>query len=379
MATYLLTGGCGFIGSHLAEALLARGDAVRILDDLSTGKMENLRAGASFVLGDVSDPAAVRKAMDGVDGCFHLAAIASVERGVRELLATHRVNLSGTLAVFDAASPRRLPVVYASSAAAYGDAGPLPLEETTYPRPLSAYGADKLGCEQHARAAGQVHGLPSCGLRFFNVFGPRQDPKSPYSGVISIFCDRLSRGEGIDLYGDGEQTRDFIFVADVVAALMRAMDRASPEAPVLNVCTGQPTSVRALAETIASLCDTQLEVRNQPPRLGEIRHSLGSRERAQTVLGLGMPVSLREGLAATLDWMKEQPVAADGAAYRNSQTANVAGTAQSKAETAVMTSAATGQASRSETLPSDSEPTEASSGVAEGSLTSSQASSGSAR
>jgi len=348
VATYLLTGGCGFIGSHLAEALLARGDQVRVLDDLSTGKMENLRPGATLIRGDVSDAAAVRQAMADVDGCFHLAAIASVERGVRELLVTHRVNLSGTLAVFDAAARDRLPVVYASSAAAYGDAGPLPLEETTYPRPLSAYGADKLGCEQHARAAGQVHRLPTCGLRFFNVFGPRQDPKSPYSGVISIFCDRLSRGEGVDLYGDGEQTRDFIFVADVVAALLAAMDHASPEAPVFNVCTGQPTSVRMLAETVASLCDTPLEIRNRPARLGEIRHSLGSRGRAEASLGLGTPVGLRQGLAATLDWMRQNQ--APAAPYPSSERTSMTMPTQSTAETPTISSAASGHPS----LPSES-------------------------
>ena len=356
MATYLLTGGCGFIGSHLAQALLARGDAVRVLDDLSTGKEENLQPGATLVRGDVADAATVRDAMEGVDGCFHLAAIASVERGVQELLATHRVNLSGTLAVFDAASPHRLPVVYASSAAAYGDAGPLPLEETTHPRPLSAYGADKLGCEQHARAAGQVHRLPTCGLRFFNVFGPRQDPKSPYSGVISIFCDRISRGDAVDLYGDGEQTRDFIFVADVVAALLAAMDRATPEAPVFNVCTGNPTSVRRLAETIASLCGTPLDLREKPGRLGEIRHSLGSRAQAQAALALGTPVTLREGLSATLEWMRRPdgtPPHDDAgreeaarASYPNSQPTSRAIPTQSSADTPTISTAAKGQPSR---------------------------------
>lgn len=367
MATYLLTGGCGFIGSHLAEALLTRGDQVRVLDDLSTGKRDNLPPGVTLVEADVADAAAVREAMEGVDGCFHLAAIASVERGVRELLATHRVNLSGTLAVFDAASPRRLPVVYASSAAAYGDAGPLPLEETTYPRPLSAYGADKLGCEQHARAAGQVHRLPTCGLRFFNVFGPRQDPASPYSGVISIFCNRLSRGEPVDLYGDGEQTRDFIFVADVVAALLAAMDRASPEAPVLNVCTGRPTSVRALAETIGSILGSPPDIHSKPARLGEIRHSLGNRARAVETLGLGEPVALRDGLAATLEWMRGGEAAP---AYRSNQATSQPMTAQSRTDAPTMMSVASGQPSRSADTPSlaatsaDETPTTSSSATA---------------
>jgi UDP-glucose 4-epimerase len=232
LAYFLVTGGCGFIGSHLVVALVARGDRVRVLDDLSTGRRENLPPGVELVLGDVADPAAVRVAMAGVQGCFHLAAIASVERGVREWLVTHRANLSGSITVFDVARAEGgVPVVYASSAAIYGDQKRLPVSEDAIPRPLSAYGADKLGSEQHALVAGQVHGVPTMGLRFFNVFGPRQDPKSPYSGVISIFCDRLSRGEPIDIFGDGSQTRDFIFVADVVAGLLAAMPAASVEAP----------------------------------------------------------------------------------------------------------------------------------------------------
>jgi UDP-glucose 4-epimerase len=304
LATYLVTGGCGFIGSHLAAALVARGNDVRVLDDLSTGSVANLAPAATLIRGDVADPATVRRAMEGVDGCFHLAAIASVERGVREWLLTHRVNLSGTIAVLDAATQKRVPVVYASSAAVYGDASAIPLDEECYPRPLSAYGADKLGCEQHARAAGQVHSVPSVGLRFFNVFGPRQDPRSPYSGVISIFCDRLSRGEPVDVFGDGGQTRDFVYVADVVAALLASMDQASTAAPVYNVCTGEPTSVLALAETVASLCGTALRVQPRPPRSGEIRHSVGSPLRARAALKLPAPWLLRDGLAETIAWQR---------------------------------------------------------------------------
>jgi UDP-glucose 4-epimerase len=257
------------------------------------------------VRGDVADPDAVRRAMEGAAGCFHLAAIASVERGVREWLGTHRVNLSGTVAVLEAAARLGgVPVVYASSAAVYGDCAALPLAEDAPTRPLSAYGADKLGCEQHARVAGVVHGVPSLGLRFFNVFGPRQDPGSPYSGVISIFCERISQGEQVTIFGDGGQTRDFVFVADVVEALLRAMEKASVAAPVLNVCTGKPTTVRALAQAIAGLCGAPLEARSAPARTGEIRDSQGSPERARAVLGLGAPRPLESGLAQVLDWLR---------------------------------------------------------------------------
>ena len=304
MPHYLVTGGCGFIGSHLCDALRRRGDAVRVLDDLSTGHRGNLAPGASLIVGDIADPAAVRAATEGVDGIIHLAAIASVERAAQDWLGTHRVNLTGTIAVFEAARARHLPVVYASSAAVYGDNAALPLSEEAMTRPLSAYGADKLGCEQQARVAGLVHGVPTAGLRFFNVFGPRQDPASPYSGVISIFCDRLARGEAITVYGDGQQTRDFVNIADVVRALLAGLDRASTAAPVFNVCTGRPTSVLTLAETIAALCGVPLQLAHQPARSGEIRHSLGDAGRARAVLGLGDPVGLREGLADVVAWLR---------------------------------------------------------------------------
>ncbi|HEV7268363.1 MAG TPA: NAD-dependent epimerase/dehydratase family protein [Falsiroseomonas sp.] len=304
MSTYLVTGGCGFIGSHLCAALSARGDRVRVLDDLSTGSLDNLVPGAELIRGDVADALLVRRAMQGVAGCFHLAAIASVERGVQDWLGTHRANLTGTIAVLDAARGERLPVVYASSAAVYGDQATLPIAETAPRRPRSAYGADKLGCEQHALVAGVVHAVPTLGLRFFNVFGPRQDPRSPYSGVISIFCDRLSRGEKVTVFGDGEQTRDFVFVADVVAALLAGIRAASTEAPVLNVCSGRPTSVKLLARTIAEACGVAAVVNHQPARSGEIRHSLGDPALSRAMLGLGEPVRLGEGLQAVVAWLR---------------------------------------------------------------------------
>lgn len=302
MSHFLLTGGCGFIGSHLAEALTTAGHRVRVLDDLSTGSEANLAPGAELIRGDVADAAAVRAAMDGVDGCFHLAAIASVERGVREWLETHRVNLSGTIAVFDAArAAGGVPVVYASSAAVYGDPVTLPIAEDAPCRPLSAYGADKLGCEQQARVAGIVHNVPTYGLRFFNVYGPRQDPRSPYSGVISIFSDLLSRGDAVSVYGDGQQTRDFICVTDIVAGLLAAMRAASTQAPVANLCTGQPTTVLQLAEIIAEICAVPLRVTHLPARSGEIRQSVGV---ATQQLGLGAPIGLKAGLAGVIDWLR---------------------------------------------------------------------------
>jgi UDP-glucose 4-epimerase len=304
MTEWLVTGGAGFIGSHLCEALLARGDAVRVLDDLSTGKRENLSAGATLIEGDVANSALVRDALDGVAGCFHLAAIASVERGMRDWLGTHRANLTGAVTVFDAARAARTPVVYASSAAVYGNIADLPITETAERRPLSAYGADKLGCELHACVASHVHGVPTVGLRFFNVYGPRQDPASPYSGVISIFCERIRRGAPIDIFGDGGQTRDFVYVADVVAALLAAMRLVPGDAPVFNVCTGTATSVAKLARVIAELSGRELDVRHQKPRAGEIRHSTGSPVLSRRVLQLAEPVQLSIGLGKVLDWME---------------------------------------------------------------------------
>jgi UDP-glucose 4-epimerase len=305
MRHWLVTGGAGFIGSHLCDALLARGDRVRVLDDLSTGRRENLPAGAELVVGDVADASTVREAVAGLDGCFHLAAIASVQRGATEWLATHRANLTGTIVLFDALRGSRVPAVYASSAAVYGAAERLPIDEAAPCRPLSAYGADKLGCELHARVAGHVHGIPSVGLRFFNVYGPRQDPHSPYSGVISIFCRRLSNGEPVDVFGDGLQTRDFVYVADVVAALLAAMRHASTAAPVFNVCTGRAVGVLDLAATVAALAEKPLDVRHQPPRAGEIRHSVGAPEQARALLGLPDAIPLEIGLRKLLDWFAD--------------------------------------------------------------------------
>jgi len=309
MSSFLVTGGCGFIGSHLCDALVSHGHEVRVIDDLSSGKRENLSGRETLIVGDVADPALVREAVQGIDGCFHLAAIASVERGRQDWLGSHRANLTATINLFDSIrllpNAAEIPVVYASSAAVYGDCATFPLDEEAAKRPLSAYGADKYGCELHARVAARVHRVPTVGLRFFNVYGPRQDPLSPYSGVISIFCNRLRQGQPIEIYGDGSQTRDFVFVQDVVTALLRAMQRRPPDAPVFNVCTGVSTSVLELANTIARLLGLHPDIQFGEPRSGEVRHSTGSPARAHAALDLPPPTCLQDGLSRVLAWLDQ--------------------------------------------------------------------------
>ncbi|HEY3620393.1 MAG TPA: NAD-dependent epimerase/dehydratase family protein [Candidatus Sulfotelmatobacter sp.] len=305
MACILVTGGAGFLGSHLVDALLRLGHLLRVLDDLSSGHRHNLPRQIQFLRGDITDPTTVEEAFEGIDACFHLAAIASVVRSNREWLRTHEVNLTGTLNILNQArrlrTRREIPIVYASSAAIYGDCGTVPIGEDTPLAPLSAYGADKSACELHARVAGAVHEIPTVGLRFFNLYGPRQDAQSPYSGVIALFADRLRLGEPVEIFGDGEQVRDFTYVGDAVGALDRALSAASASAPVFNICTGKGTSVRALAETMAELCQTDSTAYYRPARSGEVRISVGDPRRAAAQLGFKAETVLSDGLAITLD------------------------------------------------------------------------------
>jgi len=303
VSLFLVTGGAGFIGSHLADSLLADGHQVRVLDDLSTGKRANLQDQAELIVGDVADPATTAAAMAGVAGCYHLAAIASVQRGNEDWLGTSRVNLGGTLAVLEAARAGRVPVVYASSAAIYGDLGEAVATEDTRPAPLTAYGADKLASELHASVAWHVHRVPTLGLRFFNVYGPRQDPSSPYSGVISVFAKAIAAGAPVTLHGDGGQTRDFVHVGDVVAHLRAAMGELvrGGGAAVLNVCTGRQTSIIELARLLGTLAGRTPDMRHGPARTGDIRRSLGDPSRARARLGIAAERRLADGLGLLLN------------------------------------------------------------------------------
>jgi UDP-glucose 4-epimerase len=255
-----------------------------------------------LIVEDVADPAALARLLDGAEAVFHLAAIASVVRSNEDWAGTHRVNQGGTVAVLQAA--RRaggIPVVYASSAAVYGNLSG-PAHEALTPAPLSAYGADKLGSELHAAVAFGVHRVPTFGLRFFNIYGPRQDPRSPYSGVISVFAERLARRERLIIHGDGQQLRDFVHVGDAVrhmrAALCLLRDR--PQAAVANVCTGTATSILELANTLGRLTGRMPEIERAPAREGDIRASVGDAGRARALLGIAAGTALREGLASML-------------------------------------------------------------------------------
>lgn len=298
---YLVTGGAGFIGSHLCDALLNEGHEVVVLDDFSTGKYENLDDEVTVIEGCITKPADVAKAMEGVSGVFHLAAVASVTRSVEQWAQTHRINQSGTVEIFDKAAQMQVPVVYASSAAVYGDNTNLPLDEQDNTEPLSPYGLDKLACEWQAKIGHHIKGLQSVGLRFFNVYGPRQDPKSPYSGVISIFADKLKLNEAITVFGDGEQTRDFIYIADIVRTLVASMEKlhiGDVSRAVSNACTEKSVSVNQLASILMDVSGVQVAIKYKEAREGDIKHSRGNAQTMKNLLGVTAQTTLPEGLEA---------------------------------------------------------------------------------
>ena len=289
----LVTGGCGFIGSHLVDRLLADGHAVTVLDDLSTGSLANISLQATFVQGDVSDAEVVNRLVAEADAVFHLAAVASVQVCEEQPEFAARTNIGGTETIFRAAAIRNTPVLYASSAAVYGDNPDLPLREDSATNPLGNYGRSKLHNE--SIAASYVF-VPSVGLRFFNVYGPRQDPRSPYSGVISKFLANARAETPLTFFGDGEQTRDFIYVGDVVELLMNALAAAKGQT-VYNGCTGLTINLKNLAQAIGISLNKDIITTHAPARSGDIQHSQGSPELAHAKLGFMARTPLTEGLA----------------------------------------------------------------------------------
>jgi len=295
----VVTGGCGFIGRHLVRRLVSLGADITVLDDLSTGDAAALPKNVRFIEGSVADLPLVKKLLADADGCFHLAAVASVQRSVEELVVCHTANETGTLAIIEGLRPTKGKLVYASSSAVFGHPLQLPLTVESATRPISPYGVSKLACELHARVAGHLFGIPSFGLRFFNVYGPEQRADSPYSGVIAIFGHRVAAGQPLTIFGDGEQSRDFVFVQDVVEALMGAWVAASPDARVELVGTGQPTTVRELADAVMAAIGRSVPVNFAPAREGDIKHSYGVCPFMSKVLGRPA-VGLREGLSGFL-------------------------------------------------------------------------------
>ena len=301
----LVTGGAGFIGSHLVDALLARGYRVRVLDNLSMGKLTNLPLNnpqLQFIQGDVADAAVVARAVAGCTAVAHLAAVASVQASVDDPVSTHQSNFVGTLNVCEAMRLHGVKrVLFASSAAVYGNNGEgQAINEGTAKAPLTPYAADKLASEHYLDFYRRQHGLEPAVFRFFNIFGPRQDPSSPYSGVISIFTQRTQQGLPISVFGDGEQTRDFFYVEDLVALLTQALTAPQVVEGAVNVGWSQAVSLNQLLAQIGELCGGLPEVSYQAPRAGDIRHSRADNRRLQVSYQLPAQTPIAEGLRLLL-------------------------------------------------------------------------------
>ncbi len=303
----LVTGGAGFIGSHIAAALLNRGLRVRVLDNLSTGYVENLNEIGSdidFVNGSGTDPAALERAMEDVELVFHEAAIPSVPRSVLEPTETHDASVNGTFSLLLAARDQKVRrVVYAASSSAYGDQSESPKHEGMRPDPLSPYAVAKLVGEYYCQVFTRSYGLETVALRYFNVFGPRQDPGSQYSGVISRFILALQTGERPVIYGDGEQTRDFTYIANVIDANLRAAESTAAVGKIINIANGESVTVNQVLAGLQRLTgQTQTTAEYVPARAGDVRDSLADLTQAKSLLGYAPSVGLEEGLRLTLEW-----------------------------------------------------------------------------
>jgi nucleoside-diphosphate-sugar epimerase len=307
-ALYLVTGGAGFIGSHIVEGLIKKGERVRVIDNLSTGKRENLELlmdKIEFIEGDLRDPQAAAQAAQGADFILHQAAVPSVPRSIEDPLGSTENNLNGTLHLLMAACDAGVQrVVYASSCAVYGDSPILPKKEDQLPAPLSPYAVSKLAGEYYCQVFHELYGLETVSLRYFNVFGPRQDPLSPYAAVIPKFITLALAKEPLVVYGDGEQSRDFSFVADVVEAnflACRAKDIAGEE---LNVGSGKQTSLNQLVQALQAIIGADLKVEYTKPLPGDVRHSLANIEKAQRLIGFAPKISFGDALHRTAAWFK---------------------------------------------------------------------------
>ncbi|HJJ38912.1 MAG TPA: GDP-mannose 4,6-dehydratase [Methanocorpusculum sp.] len=307
MTEYLVTGGAGFIGSHIAEALIARGDTPVIIDDMSAGNKTNLavnEAGAAVYVGSILDAELLNTICTehDIEGIFHLGAVASVKKSIENPYLVHQVNCTGTLSVLEAARKHDIEkVVLSASAAAYGDDPVFPKKEEMTPAPLSPYATSKIAAEMYLKNYTDLYGMKNTALRYFNVFGPRQDPEGEYAAVISKFTERITKSQAITIYGDGEQTRDFVFVKDVAKANLLAMgNRTKQAADLFNIGTGIQTSLNDLAEMIMTAADIRVPVNYEPVRDGDVRYSCADIGKAEKVLGYKPSYTLPEGIKETV-------------------------------------------------------------------------------
>ena len=307
MSSYLVTGGAGFIGSHLSEELVRQGERVRVVDSFITGKRDNLKhiPGVELIEGDLADLAVAQRAVAGVDYVLHQAAIPSVPRSVQDPITSNRANIDASLNVLVAARDAGVRrVVYAGSSSAYGDTPTLPKVETMGTAPLSPYALQKLVAEQYCQMFTRLYGLETVTIRYFNVFGPRQDPSSPYSGVISLFIRTLVEGRQPTIYGDGEQTRDFTYVANVVDGVLRACTASGASGEVINVATGGRISLNQLFNALKGLTGADVNPIYAEPRAGDVRDSQADISKARRLLGYQPLVALDQGLEQTVAWFR---------------------------------------------------------------------------
>jgi len=313
MASYLVTGGAGFIGSHLVEELVRRGERVRVADSFITGKRENLAhvSGVELVEGDLADFAVAQRAVAGIDYVLHQAAIPSVPRSVQDPITSNRANIDASVSVLVAARDAGVKrVVYAGSSSAYGNTPTLPKVETMPTAPLSPYALQKLVAEQYCQMFTQLYGLETVTIRYFNVFGPRQDPSSPYSGVISLFIRALVEGRAPTIYGDGGQTRDFTYVANVVDGVLRACAAPDAGGEVINVATGGRISLNELFSVLKGLTGAAVKPIYAETRAGDVRDSQADIDKARRLLGYEPTVTLEQGLDKTVAWFRKTQMTA---------------------------------------------------------------------